>query len=436
MVTSPDKVSIRTYHVGFGDCFLVSFHYADAGERHILVDFGSTGLPDGTPPSRMMDVAHDIRDRCGGKLHAVVATHRHKDHISGFATQSGGSGTGDVIRALRPDVVIQPWTEQPDLAVDATAPDAHQASALGFMQEVAAGALAEAARANFDAAVSGQLGFIGDDNLPNLSAVKNLMTMAPDGGARYVCFGGDAGLGAVLPGVDVRVLGPPTVDQSAAIRNEASKNKDEFWQFQALAMARGDSSAAGPGSASPVLFPSHVVKGPPYPVDTRWLIFHARARRGDQLLQIVRVLDEAMNNTSVILLFEIGDTLLLFPGDAQIENWSYALSKADVMAKLAKVNLYKVGHHGSLNATPKSLWKLFQHRSTDAHAPDRLVSLMSTMAGKHGHVEGHTEVPRSTLVTALKSETNLFTTEDLPAAGNFYFDEVLALPPKADPAGG
>jgi hypothetical protein len=35
-----------------------------------------------------------------------------------------------------------------------------------------------------------------------------------------------------------------------------------------------------------------------------------------------------MNNTSVILFFEVGSKKLLFPGDAQIENWSYALEDA------------------------------------------------------------------------------------------------------------
>ena len=39
-------------------------------------------------------------------------------------------------------------------------------------------------------------------------------------------------------------------------------------------------------------------------------------------------MDKVLNNTSLILLFHIGETTLLFPGDAQIENWSYALFDA------------------------------------------------------------------------------------------------------------
>src|SRR4029077_8838007 len=95
MATAPKSVTIRTYHVGFGDCFLVSFSYGPKTEKHILVDFGSTGFPKRVPKSRMMDIAHDIKKRTNGKLHAVVATHRHRDHIAGFATEKGkGPGVG------------------------------------------------------------------------------------------------------------------------------------------------------------------------------------------------------------------------------------------------------------------------------------------------------------------------------------------------------
>src|ERR1700693_3368289 len=124
MAKAPEKVTIRTYHVGFGDCFLLSFKYPNS-ERHVLIDFGSTGVP---KPiflnKRMKDIALDIKKRTNGKLHAVVATHRHKDHISGFETKKGGKGTGDVIRLLKPDLVVQPWTEDPKLGTKATGPKA------------------------------------------------------------------------------------------------------------------------------------------------------------------------------------------------------------------------------------------------------------------------------------------------------------------------
>ena len=42
MPNEPGKVTVRMYNVGFGDCFLVTFHYAPPlKDQHILIDFGS-----------------------------------------------------------------------------------------------------------------------------------------------------------------------------------------------------------------------------------------------------------------------------------------------------------------------------------------------------------------------------------------------------------
>lgn len=430
---APEGVTIRTYNVGFGDCFLLSFRYGPRSERHVLIDFGSTGFPEGVPSTRMMDIAIDIKTRTGGKIHAVVATHRHKDHISGFETKKGGTGTGDVIRSLRPSLVVQPWTEDPDLDTQATGPRARTRSvaqkirrmgeaspklvtALFHMQNIAR-QLRDAK--NLPKAVKGELSFLGETNLANLSAVKNLMTMAKNS---YVFCGSKSGLERLLPGVHVHVLGPPTVAQSAKIRKQRSSDPDEFWQFQARAIA-SDETVANSGT---ILFPRYVEgQGSNIPIRARWIRFHSRMTRSEQLLQIVRMLDQQMNNTSVILVFQVGKRCLLFPGDAQIENWEFALNQKKYRSLLANVDVYKVGHHGSRNATPKSLWSRFRHKSTKK-APDRLKSLMSTMAGKHGHADSNTEVPRSTLVRALEAESDLFTTQRLEGK-NFFHDTSIVL---------
>ena len=126
---------------------------------------------------------------------------------------------------------------------------------------------------------------------------------------------------------------------------------------------------------------------------------------------LVRILDKAMNNTSVILLLEIGGKKLLFPGDAQIENWEYALSMDDDLKLLEDVHLYKVGHHGSRNATPRTLWNNFAQKLKDGEKGPRLQTLVSTMKGKHGHRESHTEVPRATLVKELAGFSDYQSTE-------------------------
>ena len=144
--------------------------------------------------------------------------------------------------------------------------------------------------------------------------------------------------------------------------------------------------------------------------------------RGQQLLEIVRSLDDQMNNTSLILLFEVFGKKFLFPGDAQIENWSWALQDSpdhkDTLKLLSEVDVYKVGHHGSLNATPKKLlWENFKKRSAKAN---RLTSLLSTMPGKHGSTTKGTEVPRKPLLAALEKETELSNTSKLPKTEDCY----------------
>src|SRR5215475_5162331 len=116
MASKPVKVTIRMFVVGFGDCFLLTFHYdRPLKDQSILIDFGSVG-----GKADMKGIAADIKEACGGKLYAVVATHRHKDHISGFSDAGGKESTGAIIASCKPEVVLQPWTENPDAAANAT----------------------------------------------------------------------------------------------------------------------------------------------------------------------------------------------------------------------------------------------------------------------------------------------------------------------------
>src|SRR5258705_3265483 len=98
-------VEVRMYNVGFGDCFLLTVPYAqaDGGPRHLLIDYGSSGKPDGAPADVMRRIAQDIRAHVGAGRFAVVATHRHRDHINGFDDKSTTVG-GDIIAAMKPDV--------------------------------------------------------------------------------------------------------------------------------------------------------------------------------------------------------------------------------------------------------------------------------------------------------------------------------------------
>jgi hypothetical protein len=421
MVKRPKSVEIRTYQVGFGDCFLLSFVYGEKDKRHVLIDFGTTGLPGRTakPSTHMPKIAKHIRSVCApAGLTALVATHRHADHINGFGTDGKTGKSGSIIASLKPKLVLQPWTEDPAAKKDAkkATQDSSRSrksfvAGLAAMNDVAGmvASIAMKPPSWMSVSLQKELMFLGQDNIANRSAVENLIAMGKRKGAKAVWahHGSKSGLEALLPGVKIHVLGPPDLTQSEKIRKQRSRDPDQFWH-----LVSGGAALNGKNFLSTGLAWGATGKSDTVPPEARWFRDRLERLNGQQLLEIVRTLDQQMNNTSLILLIEVFGKKLLFPGDAQIENWSYALEDAPDAAKtralLAEVDVYKVGHHGSLNATPKQgLWEKFRKRNKG------LWTLLSTMPGKHGNSRSHTEVPRTSLLKELETRSSLQNTMKL-----------------------
>ena len=108
--------------------------------------------------------------------------------------------------------------------------------------------------------------------------------------------------------------------------------------------------------------------------------------RADEMLAIVRTLDDVLNNTSLILLFEVGDKRLLFPGDAQIENWSYALfrrpNREDPRAARRR-RLLQGRPPRQPQRDAEDAVERIRHRASET-SPDRLITFVSTLSSKHG----------------------------------------------------
>jgi hypothetical protein len=441
MAVAPHALTLRCYGVGFGDCFLLTFHYAGAtGDRHMLIDCGSTQSPPNARWNYMGAIVKDIRAVVGEQLHVLVATHRHAGHINGFATKPGGRGTGDRIAALNPRLVIQPWTEDPHAPAAAPGPpdasnDAHRL-ALRHMHAVTTASLRElrALRPTLPKALAAEVSFLGAEGLSDVAAMANLAKMSTrkSSEAAYVHAGARVpSLRTLIPGVGIDVLGPPTIDQQADLAKRRLKSGDawplayaEFARFWKL---RADTAALIPVANSAPLFPDAETQTlDAIPIEDRWFVRRLRAIRGRQLLGLARAVDDALNNTSVVLLIRAGSKKLLFPGDAQWENWQYALARwAD---DLRDVDVYKVGHHGSLDATPRALWNIFSKKSTRKSDAARLTTVMSTRTdSKHGQRDSGTEVPRDKLVRALRKFSTLRSTQELEGAGDLVLTLAIDL---------
>jgi len=99
-------VRVRMYDVGFGDCFLL-FIPTRVGQRKVLIDCGSIAARKKSSKEIVSQIITDVTDEDGkARIDIVVATHRHRDHISGFADRRWTD--------VEVKEVWMPWTEALD----------------------------------------------------------------------------------------------------------------------------------------------------------------------------------------------------------------------------------------------------------------------------------------------------------------------------------
>lgn len=403
-----DGVKVRMYRQGLGDCFLVSFPREGGGRFHLMIDFGVIlGTPG--PEGPMRDIVRSIARETGGDgteanpghVDVWVATHEHWDHLSGFV-----QAKTEVETLLRVGEVWLAWTEDPshplaaELRRDRRKKVAHLHAAAQKLKKDP-GMKAVGGR------IEELLGFFGargqggstKDALDNLSRLPGARTVYRRPGEPV--FG--------LPGVRgarVFVLGPPE-DRKLIKKSDPTKRGREVYELQA-SLSLADTffaGLAGPGRDGVKGLDEDEALDPELadlanPFDGKYRMKRGEAERhevdgpggrvrffeeyygfghdakepwrrieGDWLSaasDLALALDSDTNNTSLALAIELGEggPVLLFPADAQVGNWEswQALSWPADPARpgeraitaddlLRRTVLYKVGHHGSHNAT-------------------------------------------------------------------------------------
>lgn len=392
-----------TYKGLLGDCFLIRV-VDGPSQSAILID---CGLLQGSPDerARMKSVAQDIVDTTGGRLDLLVVTHRHWDHIGGFSL---AADTFFDPEKLAIDNIWMGWTECPDdeaaLALQARldrAAAAFAALALRMDPESSDPCFA----LNPDLATDGLSAFLGPLSHAQAAPLDGLAATARMQGGQVM----DAlkrlrtpsylSPGAVIstPGVSplrTYVLGPPrnmdrlfddlpskgdaretyfermVLDEDLLFRvaegGEPDPSRDSPFArtFTRLAAAEVENASGGVGAEDvrnwlrQRYFDDHDPSGSDQTrrrIDADWL-----GAAGP----LAMALDGHINNSSLVLAFELPDeSLLLFAADAQVGNWlswhdqAYVADGVPHTAAqlLARTRFYKVGHHGSHNATLDAL---------------------------------------------------------------------------------
>ena len=368
------KLRVRMYRQGLGDCFLLTCSDGN-DESHLLIDCGVL-KGTGDAEKRMQDVAQSVHDTTNGKLDRLVVTHEHWDHLSGFLQ------AGAIFDTFEVGEVWLAWTEDPQ---DELANELRKRKEKRLNGIVAAAKLADrnetVAARRTAAQLESLLNFHGDLGLAGTKTTGKALewVKARQAPVKYLRPGDQLFDLAGLPGIRLYVLGPPH-DSRLIKRSDPSKKHPEVYE---LAAAEG--SHQGFLAAAEALAENQKPGGQPF--DTFFRVDESEARNENELWkkyyakgrswrrvdddwlgyagQLALQLDSDTNNTSLVLAFELssGGDVLLFPGDAQVGNWlsweslewhipegaaTRTVKSDDLLARTA---LYKVGHHGSHNAT-------------------------------------------------------------------------------------
>ncbi|HKP35297.1 MAG TPA: hypothetical protein VJT71_00460 [Pyrinomonadaceae bacterium] len=429
---SSGGLRVRMYRVGFGDFFLVIVP-TSAGDQHILIDCGVFKGTSGTGDiGSIVRAVEDMYETTSGHLALVIMTHRHADHIAGFTKAK------EKFQEFTASMVWMPYWEQfndqeKDSAHSLQA-DIHELAAnlalqfRGRKDPDAQEALAQLANAtgieDFSAAATGKKK--GGSNAIALDLLKN--HLGSDGkNVRYYSAGDKPELPPELKGLKATILGPPPKDAQAFL--SLMDLKKGVGQYLDSMVEEGDDSK--PIQPFPKEWSAEVRSYPKvdlrkFPIDYDKFIEDVNNAQPDMLVAAAAKIENFLNNQSLVVLFEFDGKKLLFAGDAQGGNWEYWLYKAEGPEKdptkigdiaeaskdlLQTIDFYKVGHHGSTNATPVPAIEAAVGRPKSTKG---FVSMCSTEPGVYGNPKKESEVPRTRLMEVIGKGSCLLRSDALP----------------------
>ncbi|TCA23626.1 hypothetical protein E0H70_28265 [Rhizobium leguminosarum bv. viciae] len=398
-------MTVRHYCQGLGDCHLIRIKRDGLDDFFMLIDCGVHSSVSGGPGT-INAIVSDILT-VTKRIDILVVTHEHVDHVSGFLSAA------DTFAQLHVDEVWMGWTENP-ADQQARQLDKFKGQAIALLSQaslrMSAVGSSDDYMANVRDGVRSVLGFnfgVKGERVRKMrdEAGKLAQTQPP-------VYLEPGTLRPAIPGLDdlrIYVLGPP---RDAALLKVTDRQSEMYSLASAVAApialslegsfaltAAGDQFVDDPAAPfdcnvglpldgalsavddgeferAAVSFLAQHYSGPlptpartkrqkpvhPHVIDQSWRrIDHDWLAMSSTLAM---QLDDQTNNTSVVLAFEDAKTgrVIIFAADAQIGSWlswqdlkwnvgTDIVTGADLLARTV---YYKVGHHGSQNATAQA----------------------------------------------------------------------------------
>jgi len=404
LIPPTDGCTVRMYRTGHGDCFLLAF----AGKTedkpvYVLIDCGyKPGSPKYIKTSSKK-IGESIRVATGGHVDIAVITHEHQDHVNGITEANFKSITiGEVWFA---------WTEDPEDPLANRLRLLFKDKLLGLIAArnrlAAAGDEGQKLVGRIDDLLEFELGGNKRFDLKSAAALlgaggnaansmnKKSMKLFKDRAQKGIRYLRPHQEILLIPGAGnarAFTLGPPC--DEAQLKDLDPQGEEAFHRFGLAAASPGNYFAAAARGGESPFARRYCVPLAAAPTDSEYAAFF-RSRYGDRNTplsytsrsfadeenqapdnpewrrideewlysaeQLALDMSDYTNNASLVLAFELGKggKVLLFAADAQRGNWvSWARAdwndgaeKVTTRDLLARTVLYKVGHHGSHNAT-------------------------------------------------------------------------------------
>jgi beta-lactamase superfamily II metal-dependent hydrolase len=337
------QLLVRVYNVGLGDCIYLRVPDLQQ-DVHILIDCGNKFGKQNQLDGCIEHLKQELPDAGAGKkrLDLLVVSHPHEDHHKGFEEK--------LFEDLKiGHIWLSPaYGDETPQAKGFYALQAAVGRALNAFKglpETAVGELSDDVQELLSLSKSEALQML-KFTLPEKNQILPLYVYADTPESKLKIFEDD--------NIKLKVLGPMSDIDRFYLGGDGLMNTSE----------EVTTSAMETGYKALFCAPGEVEVKPPQNI-SKQDFERLRSRIQANALAVAAVVGHAVNNLSVVLLLEWHGRRLLFSGDAEwsdarkgavkdfSSNGSWNVMWQERKAELSKpIDFYKIGHHGSENATP------------------------------------------------------------------------------------